>query len=110
MSKLTVFIDSFTLISSIIFTIESMPQIIKIYRKKDAKSISYISILLGFIGLVGYALFSLYYNYIEIYPFILIQIFLKLILLSLKIHYDYYSFQFKEYEPNLQLPSISEIE
>lgn len=110
MSSFEIFVNSFTLISSVIFTVESMPQLIKIYKKKDAKSISYISQILGLIGLIGYAFFSLYFNYIEIYPFILIQIFLKLTLISLKYYYDYhYVSEFKVYEPTIQLPSITEI-
>lgn len=110
MKDIEIFINSFTLISSVIFTVESMPQLIKIYRKKDAKSISYISAFLGLLGLIGYAFFSLYFNYIEIYPFILIQIVLKITLIILKFYYDYYYVdEFKIYEPRLQLPSISEI-
>ena len=108
MTNFEIFINSFTLISSLIFTVESFPQLIKIYKKKDAKSISYISCFLVLIGLIGYAFFSLYFNYIEIYPFILIQIFLKLILISLKYYYDYYYISnFKIYEPKIQLSSVS---
>lgn len=108
MKDIELFINSFTIVSSVIFTVESMPQLVKIYRKKDAKSISYISAFLGLIGLIGYALFSLYFNYIEIYPFVLTQIVLKIILIVLKVYYDYYYIpDFQMYEP--RLPSISEL-
>ena len=110
MKDIEFFINSFTLVSSVIFTVESMPQLVKIYRRKDAKSFSYISAFLGLIGLIGYTFFSLYFNYIEIYPFVLIQIVLKITLIILKIYYDYYyTPDFEIYEPRLELPSISEI-
>lgn len=99
---LKLIIDSLTILSSIIFTIEGIPQIIKLYKKKESKSISYISIILGLFGLIGYASFSLYYNFIEIYPFIIIQIVLKIILISEKIYYDfYYVKEFSLYESEI---------
>lgn len=104
-------INSFTILSSIIFTIQTFPQLIKIYKKKDAKSISYISQLLVLLGQAGYLSFSLYYNYIEIYPFVMIQMFFQFILLSMKYYYDYkYVEIFKLYEPKYPLPRINEDE
>lgn len=83
-------IDSLTMISSLIFTIESVPQIIKIYKKKDAKSIAYGSIFLEMMGLFGYLIFSIYYNFIEIYPFVSAQLLIKVLLIGFKIYYDNY--------------------
>lgn len=86
--NIVILINSFTIISSIIFTLESFPQIIVLYKKKDGQTLSYISLFLILFGLIGYLSFSIYYNYIEIYPFIIVQIILKIFLISLKIYYD----------------------
>ncbi len=84
------------LISSLIISIQLIPQNYKIYKNKRAKDISYITIGITLSGISGIMTYGIHEELVEIWVPPIIQIMLTLHMFFMKIYYDSY------YKPNLK--------
>lgn len=79
---------SFAFIGSTILILCFIPQILKIYKNKSAKDVSFSWIILSIIGMIFVAIYSLYFKLWEIFFPLIIQIFLYSIIGFCKKYYQ----------------------
>ena len=75
-------------IGSMLIALNTLPQIYKIYKRKSAKDLSYISCFIYIFGLITVILYGLHNKVHEIWIPQVIQITNQFIMLILKIYYD----------------------
>jgi len=76
------------LVSSVLLSMQLIPQVYKIYKNKSAKDISYISIIITLIGLSGIITYGIHMNFIELWVPPIVQVCLTSQTLLMKIYYD----------------------
>lgn len=74
--------------SSIILSVQLLPQNYKIYKKKSAKDISYITIFINLLGVTGIISYGIHMKLIEIWVPPIVQIIFTSHSLLMKIYYD----------------------
>ena len=84
------FFQFIMLISSLVLSIQLVPQNYKIYKSKSAKDISYITIGITLSGISGIMTYGIHEELIEIWVPPIIQIILTLHMFFMKIYYDNY--------------------
>ena len=76
------------LISSLVLSIQLVPQNYKIYKSKSAKDISYITICITLSGISGIMTYGIHEELIEIWAPPIVQIILTLHMFFMKVYYD----------------------
>ena len=74
--------------SSILLSIQRIPQNYKIYKSKSARDISYISILITLIGIFGIIIYGIHMDLIEMWAPPILQVIQTFQTFFMKIHYD----------------------
>ncbi len=90
------FFQFIMLVSSLILSIQLIPQNYKIYKNKRAKDISYITVCITLSGISGIMAYGIHHRLVEIWLPPIIQIILTIHMFLMKIYYDNY------YKPDLK--------
>jgi len=75
-------------ISSVVLSVQLVPQNYKIYKSKSAKDISYVTIMITLSGISGIISYGVHMDLMEIWVPPIIQIGLSVHTLLMKIYYD----------------------
>jgi uncharacterized protein with PQ loop repeat len=76
------------LFSCFLLSLQLIPQVYKIYKRKTGKDISNITMMISIIGLIGILIYGLHMNLIELWLPPIVQLVITIITFLMKLYYD----------------------